>query len=179
MRKRILRRLSDTSLTLYVYEDNDAHAIYDGETVYLKNYYVGEMPQTAGSIGVKYNSPKYWWVSLNANYFADYYLAVNPTNHTAETYENLYAEDYRTDKLLKQQKLDDAFTLDLYCGKSWNVKGYYILLNLSINNLLNNRDIVLYGYEQLRSDYDDPERFPPKYSYLYGINYFLSLTIRY
>lgn len=164
---------------VYVYEDNDAHAIYDGETVYLKNYYVGEMPQTAGSIGVKYNSPKYWWVSLNANYFADYYLAVNPTNHTKETFENLYAEDYRTDKLLEQQKLDDAFTLDLYCGKSWNVKGYYILLNLSINNLLNNKDIVLYGYEQLRSDYDDPERFPPKYSYLYGINYFLSLTIRY
>ena len=164
---------------VYVYEDNDAHAIYDGETVYLKNYYVGEMPQTAGSIGLKYNSPKYWWISLNANYFAEYYLAVNPTNHVADAFENLYQEDYRTDLLLKQKKLDDAFTLDLYAGKSWNYKGCYILLNLSVNNLLNNKNIVLYGYEQLRSDYDDPERFPEKYSYLYGINYFLSLTVRY
>lgn len=164
---------------VYVYEDNDAHAIYDGETVYLENYYVGEMPQTAGSIGLKYNSPKYWWISLNANYFAEYYLAVNPTNHVADAFENLYQEDYRTDLLLKQKKLDDAFTLDLYAGKSWNYKGCYILLNLSVNNLLNNKNIVLYGYEQLRSDYDDPERFPEKYSYLYGINYFLSLTVRY
>ena len=164
---------------VYVYEDNNASPIYEGETVYLENYYAGEMPQTVGSVGVKYNSPKYWWVSVNANYFADYYLAVNPTNHVADAFEGLYAEDYRTDLLLKQKKLDNAFTLDLYAGKSWNWKGYYILLNLSVNNVLNNKDIVLYGYEQLRSDYDDPERFPEKYSYLYGTNFFLSLTVRY
>ena len=164
---------------VYVYEDNDANPIYEGETVYLKNYYAGEMPQTVGSIGLKYNSPKYWWVSMNANYFANYYLAVNPTNHVADAFQGLYAEDYRTDLLLQQKKLDNAFTLDLYAGKSWNYKGYYILLNLSVNNVLNNKNIVLYGYEQLRSDYDDPERFPEKYSYLYGVNYFLSLTVRY
>lgn len=163
---------------VYVYEDNNAKAIYNGEEVYLENYYVGEMPQTAGSVGLKYNSPNYWWVSVNANYFADYYMAVNPTNHVKEAFESLYAEDYRTDLLLKQKKLDNAFTLDLYAGKSWAVKGYTILLNVSVNNVLNNKNIVLYGYEQLRSDYDDPERFPEKYSYLYGINYFISLTVR-
>ena len=163
---------------VYVYEDNNAEAIYDGDDVYLKDYYVGDMPQTVGSIGLKYSSPKYWWISVNANCFADYYLAVNPTNHVKDAFENLYDEDYRTDLLLSQKKLDDAFTIDLYAGKSWSVKGYTILLNVSINNVLNNQDIVLYGYEQLRSDYDDPERFPEKYSYLYGINYFISLTVR-
>ena len=163
---------------MYVYEDNNAKAIYDGEEVYLENYYVGEMPQTAGSIGLKYNSPKYWWISVNANYFAEYYLAVNPTNHVKDAFENLYEEDYRTKMLLEQKKLDDAFTLDLYAGKSWSVKGYSILLNVSVNNVLNNKNIILYGYEQLRSDYDDPERFPEKYSYLYGLNYFISLTVR-
>lgn len=160
-----------------VYEDNNAQAIYEGETVYLNNYYVGEMPQTAGSIGLKYNSPKYWWISVNANAFAEYYMAVNPTNHTYDAVSQTDPAD--RSKLLAQKKIDDAFTLDLYAGKSWTVKGVYILLNLSVNNILNNQDIVLYGYEQLRSDYSDLDRFPEKYSYLYGTNFFASLTVRF
>ena len=162
---------------VYVNEDNNANPVYEGETVYLKNYYVGEMPQTVGSVGVKYNSPKYWWVSMNANFFSDYYLAVNPTNHTTDAMDQT-AEGDRS-KLLEQKKLDNAFTLDLYAGKSWNWKGYYILFNLSVNNILNNQNIVLYGYEQLRSDYSDLDRFPEKYSYLYGMNFFSSLTVRF
>ncbi len=161
-----------------VYEDNNAEPIYQNEKVYLKNYYVGEMPQTVGSLGLKYNAPKNWWISLNGNYFGRYYMAVNPCNHTASAMAGLYEGDARIDQLLEQKKLDDAFTLDFYGGISWHIKDYYFLLNVSINNLLNKKDITLYGYEQLRSDYAEPERFPEKYSYLYGINYFISLTIR-
>jgi len=162
---------------VYVYEDNNAQAIYEGETVYLKNYYVGEMPQTVGSVGLKYNSPKYWWISVNGNFFADYYMAVNPTNHTVDAMTQTASAD--RDQLLSQKKLDNAFTLDLYCGKSWSFKGYQLLVNLSVNNLLNNQKIVLYAYEQLRSDYSDLDRFPPKYSYMFGTNFFASITLRF
>lgn len=172
---------------VYVYEDNNAKPIYEGETVYLENYYVGEMPQTVGSIGFKYNSPKYWWISINGNFFADYYMAVNPTNHTTEAIDALkkeYQDDVQKfneqkDKLLAQKKLDNAFTLDLYCGKSWSFKGYSLLVNLSVNNILNNQNIVLYAYEQLRSDYSDLDKFPPKYSYMFGTNFFASVTLRF
>lgn len=162
---------------VYVNEDNNANPIYSGETVYLENYYVGEMPQTVGAVGVKYNSPKYWWISLTGNFFADYYLAVNPTNHTVDAM--VATEPANHEKLLSQKKLDDAFTLDLYAGKSWVIKGYTVLLNVSVNNLLNNQKIVLYGYEQLRSDYSDLDRFQEKYSYLYGTNFFISLAVRF
>ncbi len=162
---------------VYVYEDNNAQAIYEGETVYLENYYVGEMPQTVGSVGLKYNSPKYWWISVNGNFFADYYMAVNPTNHTVDAMTQTASAD--RDQLLSQKKLDNAFTLDLYCGKSWSFKGYQLLVNLSVNNLLNNQKIVLYAYEQLRSDYSDLDRFPPKYSYMFGTNFFASITLRF
>ena len=104
-------------------------------------------------------------------------MAVNPTNHTYDAVAQTGPAD--RSKLLAQKKIDDAFTLDLYAGKSWTVKGVYILLNLSVNNILNNQDIVLYGYEQLRSDYSDLDRFPEKYSYLYGTNFFASLTVRF
>lgn len=161
-----------------VYEDDNAQALFENETAYLTGYYVGETPQTVGSMGLKYNAPKYWWVSLNANYFDNYYLAVNPANHTVDAFQYLQSTDENVELLLDQVKLPRAFTLDFYGGKSWKVKDYTILLNVSINNLLNNQNIILYGYEQLRSDYEDPERFPEKYAYLYGINYFVSLTIR-
>ncbi|HEY6978311.1 MAG TPA: hypothetical protein VH396_18565, partial [Chitinophagaceae bacterium] len=60
-------------------------------------------------------------------------------------------------------------------------RGVYLVFSAGINNLLNNRDMITGGYEQLRFDFDtrDPNQFPPKYYYGYGINYFLSVTIRY
>jgi hypothetical protein len=55
------------------------------------------------------------------------------------------------------------------------------VLNAGISNLLNNKDIISGGYEQLRFDFDthDPDKFPPKYYYAYGINYFLSAGVRF
>lgn len=159
-------------------EDNSADLLADNRTVYIKNYNVGGSPQAVGSIGLKYNSPKYWFAGINANYFDNMYLEINPDNHTEEIISNYHEGDYRIEELLDQPKLDAAFTLDFFGGKSWRVKGYYIALNVSINNLLNNKSIIMTGYEQLRTDLDDPDRFLPKYSYLYGINYFISLTIR-
>lgn len=164
--------------TVSIYEDNDATPIAEGRTVYIKNYNVGETPQTVGSLGLKYSSPKSWWTTLNANFFADYYISVNPDKYTEESMNHFYANDYRVDQVLAQKKLDNAFTLDFFAGKTWNKKGYYIALNCSINNLLNNKNIVMYAYEQLRVDYSDLDKFDDKCSYLYGLNYFISLTIR-
>lgn len=41
---------------------------------YLKNYKQGGTPQQAFSVGLRYSSPKYWWISGNWNYFRDSYL---------------------------------------------------------------------------------------------------------
>ena len=53
--------------------DNSAE-VFDQRTVYWKNYRVGGVPQTAVSVGLKYNSPKFWFVGVNANWFDDIYL---------------------------------------------------------------------------------------------------------
>ncbi|MDD4372582.1 MAG: TonB-dependent receptor plug domain-containing protein [Bacteroidales bacterium] len=158
--------------------DNDAELLADNRTVYLKNYHVGGMPQTALSMGIKYNSPKFWWVNLTGNYFDRFYFDPNPDNHTAEGLSAYKEGDVRINQILDQPKLEDGFTLDFFGGKSWRVNGYYISLILSVNNILNNQELVSWGYEQLRSDLNTPDRFPDKYSYLYGTTYFVSLTIR-
>ena len=52
--------------------------------------------------------------------------------------------------------------------------------------MLNNKDIITGGYEQLRFDPstgpDDKvkvDKFPPKLFYAYGLNFFASATIRF
>ncbi len=86
------------------------------------------------------------------------------------------------DQIINQEKLEDQFTMDLFARKTWKVKGYYIYLNAGINNILNNTDFITGGYEQRRFTYIDEsvddinvDKYPPKYFYAYGVNYFISL----
>ena len=161
-----------------VYDDNNATAYIQNSVAYLKDYHVSSGPETVASLGIKYNSPKYWWVSLNANYMANMYFDVNPYNHTEEGMLHYAQGDIRIEDVLRQTPMKDAFTLDFYGGFSKRYKGYYFLVNVSVNNLLNNKNTILYGYEQLRFNANNPDMFPDKYSYMYGLNYFISLTVR-
>jgi hypothetical protein len=158
--------------------DNDSQILSNRE-VFIKNYYVGGMPQTIASAGIKYNSPRYWWVGMNANYYGNIYLEINPDRRTQEAVSNLTEEDIRLQQLLDQEKLDNGFTIDLYGGKSWKIENYYIGINLNITNLLNNTDLTSGGYEQFRYDPSDIDKFPPKYYYLYGRNFYLNIYFRF
>ena len=135
-------------------------------------------PETVGSLGIRYNDPKNWWVSLNANYMANMYFDVNPYNHTEFGLSHYAEGDGRLEDVINQTPLDPAFTLDFFAGYSRRFRGYYGLITVSVNNVLNNKNIVLYGYDQLRFNANDPDLFPSKYSYMYGTNFFINLTIR-
>jgi hypothetical protein len=161
-----------------VYDDNTNIAYIDGHTAYLKHYHVASGPETVASLGIKYNDPKSWWVSLNGNYMANMYYDVNPYNHTKHGLIHYAQGDIRIEQVLSQDPLKPAFTLDFYGGFSKRFKGFYFLFNVSVNNILNNRSTILYGYEQLRFNANNPDMFPEKHSYMYGINYFISLTVR-
>ena len=161
-----------------VYDDNNAMAYIQNSVAYLKGYHVSSGPESVASLGIKYNSPKYWWVSLNGNYLANMYFDVNPYNHTEEGMLHYAQGDIRIEDVLNQTPMKPAFTLDFYGGFSKRYKGYYFLFNLSVNNILNNKSTILYGYEQLRFNANNPDMFPDKYSYMYGTNFFVSLTVR-
>ena len=168
----------DNNPIFSVYDDNNAMAYIQNSVAYLKDYHVSAGPETVASLGIKYNSPKYWWVSLNANYMTNMYFDVNPYNHTEEGMLHYAQGDIRIEDVLNQDPMKPAFTLDFYGGFSKRYKGYYFLVNASVNNILNNKSTVLYGYEQLRFNANNPDMFPEKYSYMYGTNFFISLTVR-
>jgi hypothetical protein len=148
-----------------------------GRTVYWKNYRVGGMPQTCASIGANYSSPKFWRAGANINWFGDIYLDPNPDRRTNEALTNLVTDDPQWDQLLDQTKLDDGMTLDLFFFKSWMFQRKYRLgFNVSVNNVLDNTTLRTGGFEQLRFDQQNPDKFPPKYGYMFGRTFFVMLT---
>ncbi|MFH2141122.1 MAG: TonB-dependent receptor plug domain-containing protein [Bacteroidota bacterium] len=167
-------------------QDNNYDIIVENRTVYLENYKIGGFPQSAYSAGFKYWSAKYWFAGFNFNYYDDIYLDVNPDRRTIEALQGddenmqgIVISDPQWNEMLAQEKLDPGFTVDIYGGKSWKIKDYYINLNVSMNNLLNNQELAIGGYEQLRFDRLDLGKFPSKYFYLYGRGYYVNLSFRF
>lgn len=181
----VIQAAATTSQSLYnsrpnatITRDNSEEVIAENRTIYLKNYRIGGMPQTAASIGFKYNAPKYWYVGTNFNYFADIYLDPNPDRRTEEALAGYVDTDPQIDEIIDQEKLENGYTLNLYGGKSWKIRknNSFIRLNVNVNNLLNNTSFQTGGYEQLRYDVTQINKFPPKYGYMYGLTYFAMVS---
>ncbi len=167
--------------------DNSQEVIAN-ETVYSKNFRVPATPQEAYSIGFTYRSPKFWFLSVNGNYFRKMWLDFNPIRRTYTAVEGLDNQSKLFRDIIDQQSLEPQYTVDLFGGYSWklpktqiNKKNVFLVFNLGINNLLNNQNLVTGGYEQLRFDFkgNDINKFPPKYFYGYGASYFASVTFRF
>lgn len=160
--------------------DNSNEVIAENRTVYFQNYRVGGMPQTVGTIGIRYNSPKYWFVGINANYFGDIYLEPNPDRRTEEAISGYVESDPQWREIIEQTKLEDGYTINLFAGYSHMIEyGKYLRFNIGVNNLLNNTDFRTGGFEQLRFDPKEIDRFPNRYGYMYGTQFFAMLTYQF
>jgi len=175
--------------TVSIYRDNDTTTTARPREVYIRNYYLAAGPQSAYTFGLNYRARRYWYASLNVNYLDRNYVAVNPDRRTAEAAGLLEPGSPRYGEIFAQERLPAAFTADLFFGKSFFLSRKFkklprntaLYLNAGINNLLNNTNIRTGGYEQLRFDFSgqDPGRFPSKYFYGYGTNYFINVSIKY
>ncbi|WP_312186065.1 TonB-dependent receptor [Sphingobacterium sp.] len=153
------------------------------ETVYLNDYYVGGMPQTAGTFGLRY-FVNYWFFGANLNYAGDMYLSKAPLRQLASNYTvvNPYDADqydaYYT--LTHQEKFKNSATVDLSIGKILYLKSRKsINFNLAVNNILNSKNIRTGGFENARLDLEAPNKFASKYYYMQGINCFMNVSYRF
>ena len=163
---------------------------FDFGTALLKNYKQAGTPQQAYSLGLEYRDPKYWWIGTNANYLADTYIDVSPITRTNSFYTNPAsgftfpeATEERAATLLKQEKFDPIFLVNLIGGKSWRIKTKTLGLFASVNNLLDSK-YKTGGYEQARNGNfrqlnqdvsSGTPSFGNKYFYGYGRTYFVNL----
>jgi hypothetical protein len=158
--------------TAYITRDNSAEVLAEGRKVYMKNYKLGNMPQTAGSLGFKWNGKKYWFAGINSSYLANMYVEANPDRRTVEALKNFVDTDPQWNEVLEQKKLKGRFLLDLYGGKSFKLKKGTINWNINISNVTNNNGIATVALEQLRYSSSNISKWPAKYSYMTGLNYF-------
>lgn len=159
--------------------DNSANLLAENRTIYLKNYKIGGMPQTAVSLGARYNSSKGWWGGLFINFFDDIYLDVNPDRRSEDAVKHFVTTDPQWEQMLGQQKFNSAFTVDANIGRSWRIKGNTLNTSLNITNALNNQSFIVSGFEQLRYEPSNINKFPPKLVYNLGAIYNLVLSYRF
>jgi len=161
----------------------------------IKDYKVAGTPQKAFSLGLKYNSPKYWWVGASANYLMDQYLDFSALNKTPYMYTNPSTNDNyegATPELIQQltaqKKFDDQFMLNANAGKSFLLGKYRMGISLSVNNILNNRNYVTGGFEQgrnvsfpaaLADANKEYPAFAPKLWYDRGTTFFTNVYLRF
>ena len=173
------QHLYNSRPTASIYVDNSAELLAEDKTIYLQNYKIGGMPQSAASVGLKYSGKKYWFAGVNFNYFADIYLDPNPDRRTAEAVATFVESDPQFAETIEQTKLDNGYSMSLFAGKSFKISNYFLNINVNISNLTNNTKFITGGFEQLRFDSQKIDKFPPRLGYMYGLNYFLMATLRF
>jgi hypothetical protein len=172
-----------------IYRDNDTTSKIGTSKVYIKDYFVASGPQSAYTLGLNYRSPKYWYANVNFNYLDRNYIDVSPGRRTTDAIGLLDDNSLEKASILAQEKLPSTFTVDVFAGISIKVNKYikkasnntFIYFNVGVNNVLNNTNIITGGFEQLRFDYGNKnaERFPSKYFYGYGANYFVNISYKF
>ena len=169
----------DTRAYADISQDNNNTLVADDRLVYQKDFFVANTPQTAAGLNLRYAGPRSWFATLSASYFDKMYLDFNSDRRTNIAVSGLDDASETYLKIIEQERLDPAYTIDASIGKNWRVKKTFITLNISVNNLLNNTSFKTGGFEQLRFDYADKDinKFPPKYFYLYGLTYGVNLGV--
>jgi len=150
----------------------------DGVTVYSDGFFVESSPQTAASFELKYDSPNFWFATMNVNYIGNRYLDFSPDRRLDFTFPNLDAGSQEIIDATRQTKVDDAITVDLFAYKSFKIDEYFLVFTASVSNIFST-DIITGGYEQLRfSAEEGPDFFENKIFQGYGRNFFLGVALR-
>ncbi|MFV0531788.1 MAG: carboxypeptidase-like regulatory domain-containing protein [Flavobacteriales bacterium] len=154
---------------LYLSTDDAPTGFISLGKTYIKNYKVGGAPQQTYSLGAEYYKNG-WRLGATVNYLSNNYIDLSYLRRTdsfAQTADSSLDQNgdgiydaYDPEiarQLLKQEKFDEQFMINLNFGKSIRIPGgNRVLASFMINNLLNNRDWKTGGFEDSRvSNYKD------------------------
>ena len=174
-------------------EGNDLYKL-GKRTVFVRNYRVAGGPQEAYQFGIEFRDPSYWWVGSTINYFANSFVDISFLRRTSDFFtdrDGLPFNDYDESvakSLLKQERLDNYFLVNLVGGKTWRITKYTLGVFASVNNLLGTKyrsggfeDSRRVSYRQRLEE--ENRQYGPlfgnRYFYGNGTTYFMNIYFRF
>ena len=185
------------SPTVAVYADKDNRLLSEDQINDISNLRTGLTPELSALASLNYYN-RGWGANLSAEYHAMRYVLPSLVRRTESILNHTTTSEQRA-ALISQERLPDAFCLNLTLSKSFYLKGRKAYANsaaptftqrhpkskitvfIAVNNLLGNRNIVFRGYEstRIRKQYkwDDftATPFASYYLYAYPRTYFLQV----
>lgn len=189
-----------TNSLITSYKDTDNTLLVDHVESKIKNLSLGNAPQIAVTAGLSYYN-KGWWAMLNANYAGLRYIEPSALMRTERVLAMAISPEERS-ALLHQERLKDAFTIDISLSKSLYIsrlsKKVYvtaaspkfedkypksrILFRIGVRNLLGSSNMIYNAYEssrlqryKLAGEYLY-NRQASRYMYAYPRTYYASVT---
>jgi hypothetical protein len=157
----------------------------NGQTIYIKGYYVPNTPQMAGTFGFRYTAKRFWF-NGNFNYFAKRYMDMNFNRRTEygistdlNGADKLIKDSRDWNNVIDQTLLPDAYTVNALAGTSFYMKKHFISITAGSSNVMNSQ-FTSAAFEQWRFSWADKNvnKFPPRYFVSYGRTYFVMLAFR-
>ena len=178
----VFKKFTDNMGNVVYETDVDGNYIVEGH----QKHYIPSTPQLAADLGLNYRTNSYWFFEVDAQYFANSYLDMNPLYRTDMAVNGPDGKwsPMEVEYMASQERFDPVFLLNASIGKSWYIdRKYNFGFSLNVQNILNNRNVKTGGYEQTRLiDSKTKERyyrFDSKYFYMQGVNYMLNLYFRF
>ncbi|MCD8072969.1 MAG: hypothetical protein LUE10_07360, partial [Alistipes sp.] len=163
-----------------IYSETTLESYISGAVSYMKGYHTAVSPEAFLNTQLSYSRSGLGG-TLSVNYAGGRYAAPSPLRRMQRAYNLASSQETRAE-FVAQEKLGDAFTLDLTLLKSFRLRDNYLSVFLSVSNLLDDRGIIYSAYEQLRvartgsGVTSNWKPFGNKYLYAYGRSYYCSVT---
>lgn len=138
---------------------NATEASYHNDIIYNQDMRENGTPLTAASAGLDYYANG-WSLRLNLNWYDRIYLSYAPNTRygkVLEARQQMFGDVYDNEgnilyDAIAQQKGHGGFMLDGSIGRNIRLRHGSLYLQLMVTNILNNTNIVTWGYEQTRAD---------------------------
>ena len=155
---------------------------YGDDICHLKGVREASTPLLAQSLTLSYSN-KGWFIDLTGNYYDHIYLSPS----VYYRYDEICEHDNDGNAIVPDQlEGNGGFMLDASIGKLIRLRKGQLSINLTLTNILNNRDICTGGYEQSRDNLTSSGNsrgyvfsMNPKKFYAYGTNGMLNFTYRF